>query len=170
MAQEFTIKSETIESKINQLLPTQGGYGPGVDLSASTMVVPIVDLTESAEGSNLRQYLQTALSHNTVTPFSVTNATTTIINTTGYFRVFGAYTSLGSGTVTGSFVLNDGTSDKTIWSSTGITSSFTKNMLVNFDFVVKLDAGDLLKIVASSGVDRFIGCTKQIADINGNLS
>ena len=50
MAQEFTIKSADIEDKINQLLPSQGGFAPGVDFSASTMVVPIVDLTETAEG------------------------------------------------------------------------------------------------------------------------
>ena len=64
MAQEFTINSSAIESKINQLLPSQGGFGAGVDFSASTMVIPIVDLTESAEGSDVRQDLQTAFSLN----------------------------------------------------------------------------------------------------------
>ena len=58
MAQEFTIKSQDIEDKINQLLPSQGGFAPGVDFSASTMVIPIVDLTETAEGSSLRQDIQ----------------------------------------------------------------------------------------------------------------
>ena len=57
MAEEFTIKSAQIENKINQLLPSQGGFQPGVDFSASTMVMPIVDLTERAEGSSLRLYL-----------------------------------------------------------------------------------------------------------------
>ena len=85
MAQEFTIKSEQIESKINQLLPSQGGFGAGVDFSASTMVIPIVDLTETAEGSSLRQDLQSAFSHNTGTVFNITNTPTTILNTTGYF-------------------------------------------------------------------------------------
>ena len=33
MAQEFTIKSQDIEDKINQLLPSQGGFQPGVDFS-----------------------------------------------------------------------------------------------------------------------------------------
>ena len=51
MAQEFTIKAPTIEDKINQLLPSQGGFGAGVDFSASTMVVPIVDLTAKMLGS-----------------------------------------------------------------------------------------------------------------------
>ena len=88
MAQEFIIKSQKLEDKINQLLPSQGGFQAGVDLSASTQVIPIVDLTETAEGSDVRADLQTALSFRTVTAFVVQNANTTIINTTGYFRVF----------------------------------------------------------------------------------
>ena len=89
MGQEFVIKSQKIEDKINQLLPSQGGFQAGVDFSASTTVIPIVDLTETAEGSDVRADLQTALSHNTATAFDVANTTTTIINTTGYFRIFG---------------------------------------------------------------------------------
>ena len=67
MGQEFIIKSTTLEDKINQLLPSQGGQQAGVDLSASTTIIPIVDLTESAEGSNLRQDLQLALSLTSIT-------------------------------------------------------------------------------------------------------
>jgi hypothetical protein len=89
MAEEFTINSSSIESKINQLLPSQGGFAPGVDFSASTMVIPIVDLTETAEGSSLREDLQKSLSLTSITSFDVNNQTTTVINTTGYFRVFG---------------------------------------------------------------------------------
>ena len=73
MAEEFTIKSQQIEDKINQLLPSQGGYQPGVDFSASTTVIPIVDLTETAEGSALRQDLQTAISFDSMTDFSINN-------------------------------------------------------------------------------------------------
>ena len=72
MAQEFTIKSQDIEDKINQLLPSQGGQGAGIDFSASTMVIPVVDLTETAEGSSLRQDLQTSLSLTAMTTFSIT--------------------------------------------------------------------------------------------------
>ena len=67
MAEEFIIKSQDIEDKINQLLPSQGGFQAGVDFSASTMVIPIVDLTETAEGSSLRQDLQSSISHNQAT-------------------------------------------------------------------------------------------------------
>ena len=89
MGQEFVIKSQNLEDKINQLLPSQGGFAPGVDLSASTTVIPVVDLTEAAEGSGLRQDLQVAFSLNDVTSFTVNSATSTLINTTGYYRVFG---------------------------------------------------------------------------------
>ena len=86
MGQEFVIKSQILEQKINQLLPSQGGAQAGVDLSASTMVVPIVDLTESAEGSSLRADLQTATAFgDTVT--LVENTATTIISTTGFYKV-----------------------------------------------------------------------------------
>ena len=62
MAQEFFINSEALERKVRQVFPSQGGKGAGFDLSASTQVVPIVDLTETAEGSVLRTDLQTAVS------------------------------------------------------------------------------------------------------------
>ena len=85
MGQEFIIKSQKLEDKVNQLLPSQGGFQAGVDLSASTTVIPIIDLTETAEGSAVRADLQTALSLSSISAFSVNNTTTTIINTTGYY-------------------------------------------------------------------------------------
>ena len=100
MAQEFTIKSPNIKDKINQLLPSQGGAGAGVDISASTMVIPVVDLTESAEGSVLRQDLQSALSYDSVTSFFCNNSTVTIANTPGYWRVFGNASHGGTASVT----------------------------------------------------------------------
>ena len=87
MAQEFTIKSERIEDKINQLLPSQGGFGAGVDLSASTMVIPIIDVTETAEGSSLRQDLQTSFDIGT-SYTAVTGAGNTDLSlTAGFYRV-----------------------------------------------------------------------------------
>ena len=100
MAQEFIIKSPQIEDKINQLLPSQGGAGAGVDFSASTMVVPIVNLTETAEGSSLRQDLQSSFSFNQITSFSVTNTSSTLVATTGYYRVFGNIQVLNENTGT----------------------------------------------------------------------
>lgn len=164
MAQEFTIKSQDIEDKINQLLPSQGGFQAGVDFSASTMVVPIVDLTETAEGSALRQDLQTALSLTSVTAFAFSNATQTIINTTGFYRVFGLNTLSAAGNA--AFNLTDGTTTKLIREST-FNSGGNNND--NFDFVVFLAAGDSLTLTASNTSIVCRGVTRQIADINGNL-
>jgi len=172
MAQEFTIKSEIIESKINQLLPTQGGFQPGVDFSASTMIVPIVDLTESAEGSNLREDLQRALSHNSVTTFSVVNANTTIINTTGFYRVTGIYNRLQvNSTPTDAFALNDGSTEKNIFLFRGfsVASSGTFVNIVPFDFTVLLSAGDSLKCISGDSNCQISGSHRQIADVDGNL-
>ena len=102
MAQEFTIKSPDIEDKINQLLPSQGGFQPGVDFSASTMVVPIVDLTETAEGSGLRQDLQTASSFSS-TNVECVGADNLVVNTTGYYKCVVSYT-INTGTVANNFV------------------------------------------------------------------
>lgn len=171
MAQEFTIKSENIESKINQLLPSQGGFGAGVDFSASTMVVPIVDLTETAEGSALRQDLQSALSLTSVTSFSVQNATTTIINTTGYFRIFGAYASItdSGDTSFGGFAITDGLTTKNLIRFKNNQSATINKVEQIYDFIVFLEAGDSVVCFADNSKCQLDGCTRQIADISGNL-
>lgn len=171
MAQEFTIKSSIIEDKINQLLPSQGGAGAGIDISASTMVVPIVDLTESAEGSGLRQDLQSSLSHDTITTFFVQGATSTIINTTGYFRVFGNFGAVNSAGVGyyGVFSLNDGTTNKELGRYLAQNGTGQGPIGYMFDFLVKLEAGDSLTCQSTASQVVMSGATRQIADINGNL-
>lgn len=171
MAQEFTINSESIESKINQLLPSQGGKGAGIDFSASTMVIPIVDLTETAEGSSLREDLQASLSHDSATAFSVTNATTTVINTTGYWRITGAAGVNNDATSGGecNIILNDGATSKIVWGLKN-TIALTNNLpSVNVDYIVKLAAGDSLIIESTNTESHFVGSVRQLADVNGNL-
>ena len=164
MAQEFTIKSENIEDKINQLLPSQGGFGAGVDISASSMVVPIIDLTETAEGSGLRQDLQRSFSLTSVTALQVSNTTSTVANTTGYFRIFGSMFSNAAGV--GTFDLTDGFTSKQIFLYQG-TTGYTDNVF--FDFVVYLTAGDSLTVTSSTASVNIDLISRQIADINGNL-
>ena len=170
MAQEFTIKSSTIEDKINQLLPSQGGFEPGVDFSASTMVIPIVDLTETAEGSTLRQDLQTSISLDSATVFDISNTTTTVINTTGYWRVFGQFNiNAGSGARTLTWQLTDGTTTKKILINRQLATSFAGIPSVFFDFIVYLKAGDSLQGISASSNSSIVGSVRQLADINGNL-
>ena len=169
MAQEFTIKSQDIEDKINQLLPSQGGFGAGVDFSASTMVIPIVDLTETAEGSALRQDLQSAISFDQATTFNVSNTTTTVLNTTGYYRIFGNSSLTVTATAEkAEFILNDGTTDKTIYAVDVDNLTVETPVTVNFDFIIKLAAGDSFKISAGLRTN-VVGSLRQIADLSGNL-
>jgi len=172
MAQEFTINSPDIETKINQLLPSQGGFGAGVDFSASTMVIPIVDLTESAEGSGIRQDLQSALSHTTSTEFNVVNTTTTVINTTGYWRITGT-TTITSTNATDRLIkisISDGITTKDVWGQRYVTNaSGGATTTNNVDLIVFLGAGDSLILSTSTADATLIGSVRQLADVNGNL-
>ena len=167
---EYFINSQELEDKVRTLLPSQGGAGAGFDLSASTQIIPIIDLTESAEGSNIRQDLQSSLSFSTVTSFNVSAATSTLINNTGYFRVFGTATVLtNSAQENVSFTLNDGTSNKVIWQIQTEASGVQASNATPFDFIVYLTAGDSL-IATSSTNSNTIGSTRQIADVSGTLT
>ena len=169
MGQEFIIKSTTLEDKVNQLLPSQGGFQAGVDLSASTTIIPIVDLTESAEGSSLRLDLQTSLSLKN-TDFSVINSSSTVLNTTGYYRFFGVGSVLQvNTTMTGTISITDGTSTKVLYLIRGIGSSNAGVNTNNFDFNVFLQAGDSIVVATSNAFCSIDGSFRQIADLSGNL-
>lgn len=170
MGQEFIIKSPDIEDKINQLLPSQGGFQAGVDFSASTTIIPIVDLTQTAEGSLLRQDLQRSASLTSSSTHSITNSSTTIINTTGYYRVIGNFCgiSVSGSNKSGNFDLTDGTTTKRLFNYRIYANSNITNYIVPYDFMVFLAAGDSLLAIADADV-ALIGSSRQIADISGNL-
>ena len=90
MAQIIRITSEALQATIRRLLPSQQGFGE--DLQASNVIQPIIDLTPSAEGSETRQDLQSALAFGSVTLFQVFNGSSTVINTPGFFRVLALQT------------------------------------------------------------------------------
>ena len=166
MAEEFIINSNAIETKINSLLPSQGGFAPGVDFSASTMVIPIVDLTETAEGGTTRQDLQSALSLASCTVFDVTNTTTTIVNTTGYWRVTAVSSCGGSPTVRNSIIMTDGTTTKQMWEH---LMNGTGNSCLNIDYIFFLPAGVSLQVKSDSSGATIAGSVRQLADLSGNL-
>ena len=97
-----------------------------------------------------------------------TNQTVTIINTTGYFRLFGTIQpSSVAGSSNGNIKITDGTTTKTLFSvlDDGITSSLS----VPFDFVVFVEAGDSITVTAGTNCQIQIA-SRQLADINGNLT
>ena len=170
MAQEYFVNSQELENKIRQLLPSQGGRGAGQDLSASTQIVPIIDLTEGAEGSNVRQDLQTAISHDTASVFDVNNATTTIITNTGYFRINGVASIVNGGAVGQNVNINitDGAVNKLVWGLRAPGVSTLSFLSEQVDLVFFLTAGDSLSIECSNNA-FFRGSSRQIAAIDGTL-
>lgn len=168
MAQLINITSEALQSTIRRLLPSQQGFGE--DLQASNVITPIIDLTPTAEGSEVRQDLQTALSHGSITPFSVSNTTTTLVNSPGFYRVYGvASNETQAGGNTLKFELSDGFSTKKFWQMQSDNNSGTASLYLEFDFVVFLDAGESLTATTDYSRAALIGSTYQIADKNGNL-
>lgn len=164
MGQEFVIKSTLLEDKINQLLPSQGGAQAGVDLSASTTIVPIIDLTESAEGSSLRLDLQTS-ADNSITETTANNNTVTAVNTTGFYSV---NVEIASSTSGNCFVeIFDGVSVKNIRSFFGYSAG---PRYAQDNFVVFLSAGLSLRLTSNANTSLIRSYTRQIADISGNLT
>jgi hypothetical protein len=170
LGQEFFINDEKLETKVRELLPSQGGRGAGFDLSASTQIIPIVDLTESAEGSNVRQDLQTAFSFDNTNSFTVTNTSTDIITNTGYYKIIGCSNIVTSTTANTDlkFELSDGVTDKTIYNYFSQPTSSVLLFKEPFEFTVFIDAGQ--KVICTAGVNCFaIGAFRQIATIDGTL-
>jgi len=170
MGQEFFVKSATLEDKVRQILPSQGGIGAGFDLSASTQIVPIVDLTESAEGSTLRGDLQTALSFNSITSFNVQNSSTDVITNTGFYRVFGLLNhTVQTTSSVAQMILSDGVSNKIFYYSQGNSASLNSFISEAFDFIVFIGAGEKLTISSNNVNALLIGATRQVATINQEL-
>ena len=170
MGQEYFINSQGLQDKIASLLPSQGGAGAGFDLSASTQIIPIIDLTESAEGSNLRQDLQTASSLNT-TGVTAENGTTTVSNTTGYFLCQISYVLNSSSSANEvSLDITDGFSTSTLFKVKATSSSAQGPQFGNKEIVVRISAGETLSITSANTSCRINCSSHQIADINGNLT
>lgn len=173
MAQEFFIKSENLETQVRKLLPSQGGLGAGFDLSASTQIIPIIDLTESAEGSVLRSDLQTAYGYETsFLTGTGSSGTQTIVNNTGYYKILMNYGIFADGGATQiELQITDGVTAKNIFQAkvpNGNTGGFMSN---DIEIIVFLSAGNSLQVVANGAADcRYNISSKQIADIDGNLS
>jgi hypothetical protein len=167
-----SVTSEALQLKLRQLLPSQQGFG--TDLSASDTIIPIIDLTAAAEGSDVPEMLQTAINFGGATAFDVSNATAVLINTTGFYRIFGgvSFKNDSGSALAGSITMTDGATSKTILNvdePAGGTGGGTGFVYVPLDFVVFLQTGDSLSAISNSSFVTIAGSTRQIADVNGTL-
>jgi len=165
----ITVNSETLQTQIRDLLPSQNGFGS--ELQATNVITPIIDLTAAAEGSTVSESLQQALSYGSQTAHAVNNTKTTIINQTGFYRIFGAFTfNDNDSAALGQIILDDGSAEKIIWGVTPYGSGGTSlNQGYQIDVIVFLAAGHSVKINAASTYTFFYGSSRQIADGSGTL-
>lgn len=167
MAQIRPITSEAIEATIRNLLPSQNGFGE--DMQAQNVIVPVLDITPTAEGSQLRSDLASAINFTDATVFNVSNATTTVANTPGFWRVIGT-ASVDPNSATTAFTdiqISDGLATKTVWSLSFGTGTDV-NAGVAFDLIVWLNTGDSL-VMNANVLARMKGSVRQIADRYGNI-
>ena len=168
-----TVTSEALQLKLRQLLPSQQGFG--TDITASDTIIPIIDLTSSAEGSDTRESLQTAWDFATGHT-TVNNGTDDLITTAGFWQVDLNYMDEGVANNAvnplARLFLDDGASEKTIWQVTGVNSSSANESRGFSDnrFVVFLRSGDTLKGFSSSTRSSLDVWYRQVADTNGVLT
>jgi hypothetical protein len=169
MAQLINITSEALQATIRRLLPSQQGFGE--DLQATNVVTPIIDLTPTAEGSSVPQYLQTALAFTDATSFSVNNTTTNLTTTSGFYRVVGVATLVNSTSSARDvkFQITDGSTTKVIWKMEVLGKSTQDNAICPFDFTVFLAPGDTLQANDNGGGGFLGGSVRQVATVTGEL-
>ena len=163
----ITVNSEVLQTQIRDLLPSQNGFGS--ELQASNVITPIIDLTSAAEGSGLTVDLSRAIAFGSQTAFDISNTTTVIANSPGFYRLFGAVSGRtpSSGVDNASFTMTDGSTTKTVYGVEYFTNSSAQTDVVNFDFIVWLAAGESISGVTDTTQVSIIGSVRQIADSSG---
>lgn len=165
----ITVNSEDLQTQIRDLLPSQNGFGS--ELQASNVIFPIIDLTRSAEGSGLPEYLQRAASFGGITAFDVVNTTTEIINTTGFFQVSFYYTVINTASTGAQFTIDisDGVTSKQMFEGGRATGGNQFEDGGFYEMLVFLGAGDSLSITSGSTSIRLAGYHRQVATGDGTL-
>jgi hypothetical protein len=169
MAQIIRITSEALQATIRRLLPSQQGFGE--DLEASNVIQPVIDVTPTAEGSQLPVDLARSFSFSSNTIFSVTNTSTTLINTPGFYRLVGIFNmneTSGSNSAA-EIKLSDGSTNKNILQAIVQPASTDLYTSVPFDFPVYLDTGESVIANSNGSTTTITGSFRQVADRYGNI-
>lgn len=168
MAQIRSIVSESLEAQIRSLLPSQNGFTE--DLQAQNVIVPVIDLTSAASGTNVPLYQQQAWDFSTGIA-TVKNTTTTLVSTAGFWQIGLNWSGFIGTTRTASVQLNDGTTTKKVWEFTSpAVSASTLHAPLTDDFIVYLRSGDLLSATTNNTTSILNIWYRQLADVNGTVT
>lgn len=164
------VTSNALEAQVRDLLPSVSGFGSR--LGAQNVIVPVVDVTGTAEGSSLSQDLQEAWDA-TTDHLQQTGATTgNVITNAGFYVVdlVSVWQPNGSNTAAATLFIDDGSTQTTIWQcSYAITGASTSITGLENKFRVFLKSGETLKLTTASTNVVVDVWNRQIADTNGTL-
>lgn len=169
MAQIRPITSESLEAFIRDSLPSQNGFTE--DLQAQNVIVPVLDITRTAEGSSVPDYLQNALAFGSQTTFETENATNTLANSTGFWRLTFSFNLKNNSSATAAFIgLTDGLATKEIvgYDNNGFFTTNRFDYEFN-DLIFFLSTGESIVASSNSANIQVKGSYRQIADVNGVL-
>lgn len=165
------VTDESLEKKFRDTFKSQSGAALVNDLYASGTIVPIVDFTAAAQGSELRSDLQKAWDFATGQDLC-SNGFTTFVSTPGFYKVGMTLTVQDpSGAVSGRlFIVDAAGTGKDIWKYSVHASTATGAVAVAPpEFTVFLRSGDSLRGQTDSGLVKIELWYRQIADVSGNL-
>lgn len=170
MAQQVkTITSESLEAAYRALTPSQDGFTE--DLMASNTIIPVLSLNASSLQTTTPQYLQTALAFGSQTAFETENATTTLANTAGFWRLTFTFALKDNSAAREAYIgMTDGLSTKQIvgYDNNGFFTTNRFELEYN-DLTFFLRSGDSLVAYSNSTGIQLKGSYRQVADVNGNL-
>lgn len=169
------ITDEALEKKFRDTFISQGGAGLTDDLYASGVIVPVIDFSSAAEGSDIAQNLQTAWDFATGHTLVRSATPVTIISTAGFWKIDLVYAGLGAntGATLNSAILDiyDGATAVEIWQYSNSTSAsvITRTVTEN-TFVAFVRSGDVIRFTCQDANQSCNIWYRQIADVNGNLT
>lgn len=165
MAQITSVTSEALQAKIRTLLPSQQGFGE--DLQASNVILPVIDLTTTAEGASVPIQLQEALGFNDITVTTTNGAagSDTIINTAGFYLIE-YFIVCGNNVAAPLVTMSDGLSNKNLIQ---IDTASTGPIFAEGRLTVFLTSGDSVTQTTNNADANIHTIVRQIADVNGVL-
>lgn len=164
--QNYEIVNAGLEQQVASLLPSVAGYGG--NLRSTNTIIPVVDLTAAAEGSNVPESLQQAWDFATDLVKHQAASTTALISNPGFWRVDMVVSINDASTADHYYSISDGLTVKKIWQISGGLGSGGEIVLEN-SFIVFLRAGDTFQVTGAN--TNFIANTwsRQVATLDGTL-
>lgn len=165
------VTDEALEKKFRDTFKSQGGAELVDDLYAQGVIVPIVDFTAAAQGSELRSDLQSAWDFATGSDLNNSGTTNSVISTPGFWKINANLTAeITTADQIAQIQVRQNFVNAVVWRysfSGGSATEFEPN--ATWDAVIFLTSGDILRSVCSSSNIRLNISYRQIADVYGNL-